>query len=171
MREGLIESDYWIAQDAKIGARADAHYGIARLGIAGVEMCHRGRTKMSAGREPEDADLRRIYAKFLGPRSHGADRSLGVLQRRGMAIALATMAIVADEPGDAMLIQPATDLVPFVVHCQAAVAAAWANHNTSAGWLFRQIDDQRRRVFRLNTQRAGSAGGPEQLGLGLSSGC
>src|SRR4051794_15577068 len=84
-----------------------------------------------------------------------------------MVISFAPMPIVANKARDAVLVEPAADLVPLVIHGQAAVTAAGTDHDACAAWLLRQIDDQRRFVFRLFAERSGSAARPKQFGLRL----
>src|SRR4051794_13404194 len=120
---------------------------------------------MAACREAHDADAVRLHAKLLGASPHRANGPLCILQRSGMAVAFATMAVVADEGSDSERIQPADDLVSLVVHRQAAIAATWTDDDPTAGSLIRigKRNDQRRLVLRLVPQLAWSAGWPEQL--------
>src|SRR5262249_26453661 len=130
-------------------------------------MCHRGRAQMSAGRETENAHFCRIDAELLGPAANRTNGSLRVGERRGVAVTLVAVPIVADESGHTVLIQPPADLVTLMVHRQAAIAAAGTDYDANPRRLIRQIDNQRRLVLWLITQCARRSRGPEQLRLGL----
>src|SRR5206468_12281960 len=112
-------------------------------------------------------DLAWINAEILRPRAHRANRPLRILQRCRMAIALAAMAIVANEAGDSMLVQPAPDLVSLMVHRQAAIPATGTDHDADSIQLLRQVNDQRRLVLRFVPFGAGRAARPKQLSLRL----
>src|SRR6476619_6514087 len=80
-----------------------------------------------------------------------------------MAVALAAVAIIADETGNPVVVEPAANLITFVIHRQAAITAARTNDNADTTRLSRRIDNQRWLVLRLIPFCPRRAFGPQQF--------
>src|SRR6266481_9686913 len=91
-----------------------------------------GGGQVSARRESPDADAVQLDAQISRVLADIANRAMGVVKRSGMVIARAE-AILEDEAGEAVLIQPLSDIAALLVHGQVRVATARADHHAGAG--------------------------------------
>ena len=164
MRVRLIKGDDRVAQHREVGAATGLLDRIFRFSIAIIEVRRRCGSEVPAGGEAEDADALGIDIPLLRPRANGANGTLGVVERRGMAVAFATVPIIHNEAGHADGVQPAPNLMPFMIHRPVSVAAAGADDNRGSICLvlLRQVGDEFRLVLRLIAQSPRSTFRPKQ---------
>ncbi len=150
---GWLERDHRISQDYEIRPRAR------------VEMGGGGGGQVSARRESPDPDAVRLDAQISRVLADIANRAMGIVEWSWMVIARAE-SILEDEAGEAVLIQPRSDIAALFVHGQMRVATAGTDHHASASGFVsrRQIDSESGAVLFLLSEGAGSAVRPQQLG-------
>ena len=103
---------------------------------------------MPARREADNADAVGIDIPLLGPDPHRADSALGVEQRHERLAA--GESVFQDNAGDAVLVEPLGDAVPFGDYNQAAVATARADHGRRpVGFLGTGLMDREQSMGRL----------------------
>ena len=76
-------------------------------------------------------------------------------------------AVLQHEGRDAEGVQPACDLIAFVILSQGAVSSAWTDNDSGTGGIFfgRQIQSQAGLIDILGTNGSGRPGRPQQFNL------
>src|SRR5262245_25245668 len=97
-------------------------------------MSQRRRREMAPGGRAHDADTFRINLPLRGPRAHGSDGTLRVLQHARMPIALGAEAIAEHERRHALLIEKERVVRSFMGR-ETSITATRANHDGRATGL------------------------------------
>ena len=167
MRERRLHGDDGVTEDEEIGAAVGAVYGVGGVGLARVEVSARGGGEVAAGGEAHDADAVGTNAEFGGAGANGAESALGVAQFDGVMI-LGAQAVLENESSHAHGVEPFGNVAALFVHREVDIAAAGADDDGGSGsaLAFDDVGSNGGLIDIFRALRAGSAVGPEKLGLG-----
>jgi len=147
MDKRRCKRDDGVSEHQEIRPAAVPFNRIARIRAALIEMRTCGGGKVPARGKAPNAKVVGRDTVLLGMQSNKAQRALCILERRWVMISR-SQPVLQDKCGHAEGIQPAGNLIAFMIHSQMGVAAAGTNHNTGVGSArrFGQINRQARPI-------------------------
>ena len=128
--------DDGVAQDAEVGARAEALDRVGGFGLARVEMREQRGGEMPACAGSHDAHALWVDLPLVGLGPREAEGARGVVEHRGMPVAFRAEAGFQNDADDAVFREPFGVACAFV-RGESAVAAAGADDEGRAGGFFR----------------------------------
>ena len=137
-----------IAEHGEVGPATCFIDGVDRRVCPLLETCGRGQRKMAACRKADDADPFRVDSPLSGLAPYQADGALSIQQRASgrlgfHLVGLPRHAVLEDDAGDALRIQPGGDLLAFQLPEEVPIAAAGADQHCRSGLLvFRRPIDR-----------------------------